>query len=119
MKLSKKIDHKYSEFQQQKKLKYPWSDSEIQKNTKKKKQSSKVIIPEYNVDVHKGAKSAKVLDCSQFVISEESWMNLEDDITKGKEASVDKNNQPVQCLICCDMPADAVLMECGHGGVCF
>ncbi len=68
---------------------------------------------------HKGPKSAKVLDCSQFDISEESWMNLEEGIVKGKEGSVEKQNLAAQCLICCDMPADAVLMECGHGGVCF
>jgi hypothetical protein len=40
MKPTKKIDLKYSEIQQQKKIKYPWSDSEIQKYSKKKKQTS-------------------------------------------------------------------------------
>jgi hypothetical protein len=37
MKPTNKIDHKYTEFQQEKKQKYPSSDSEIQKYNKKKK----------------------------------------------------------------------------------
>ena len=42
------------------------------------------------MSVQKGPKSAKELDCSQFIISEESWMNLEDGVVKGKEGSVEK-----------------------------
>ena len=41
-------------------------------------------------------------------------MNFDDN-----QKSAEKNNTPSQCLICCDMPADAVLMECGHSGICF
>ena len=42
------------------------------------------------MSVQKGPKSAKELDCSQFIISEESWMNLEDGVVKRKEGSVEK-----------------------------
>ncbi len=27
--------------------------------------------------------------------------------------------QEQSCVICCDKPADAVLLPCGHGGLCF
>ncbi|CAN0006190.1 unnamed protein product, partial [Discosporangium mesarthrocarpum] len=29
------------------------------------------------------------------------------------------STSPTQCFICCEHSADAVIMECGHGGMCF
>jgi len=38
----------------------------------------------------------------------------EEDEQVGESSPEDKN-----CVICCDKKADAVFMECGHGGVCY
>lgn len=42
-------------------------------------------------------------------------VNKEKDLSPSL-AGDDFNNN---CLICCDKTADSVLMECGHGGLCF
>lgn len=43
-------------------------------------------------------------------------------MNNGPELKSDKGsgiNNASNCLICCDNIADSVLMECGHGGICF
>eukprot|EP00347_Sterkiella_histriomuscorum_P002210 403369045 len=43
--------------------------------------------------------------------------NNADALNQSPRQSVSNNNST--CLICCDQPADSVIMDCGHGGVCF
>jgi len=36
---------------------------------------------------------------------------------KMKTPASEKNK--ATCLICCDSQSDSVIMDCGHGGLCF
>lgn len=55
------------------------------------------------------------------IIVEENQMEEEQALSKevSKESSFFKNeeNSNVNCLICFEKPADAVFMNCGHGGL--
>lgn len=72
------------------------------------------------------AKSAEVLDISfgghidekslkQSELQSYKKNNNEDPKVSNRSSTKDGHN----CLICCDSQADSVLMECGHGGICF
>lgn len=69
---------------------------------------------------HNMLKSANVNDNPQNCITETI------DISKiqifsgvRKRELMGKKNDPTSCALCFDEVPDAVLMECGHGGICF
>jgi len=37
-------------------------------------------------------------------------------INKGSQKSITSN---IVCIICCERDANAVIMDCGHGGICY
>lgn len=77
-------------------------------------------------------RSARVSRDSPGAVESETSMLAQaqseaDAATSAQEAIINGNGSatgygsgaPVECLICCSCDADAVLLECGHGGVCF
>ena len=90
------VPQKKSKIRQQIKL-------ETKKETENKKQE-------------RSKSAAKVLDCS-FYITEQP--ELEEEMTPKKMKTPASEKNKATCLICCDSQSDSVIMDCGHGGLCF
>ncbi|CDW85802.1 UNKNOWN [Stylonychia lemnae] len=63
------------------------------------------------------------LEYPRRTIEKKHKRNSNDDIVNNlnlnREARESNTGMSNQCLICCDKIADSVIMDCGHGGVCF
>ena len=43
----------------------------------------------------------------------------EDNVSENDEKSNEEAQEDINCVICCDKKANAVIMNCGHGGICY
>jgi hypothetical protein len=87
------------------------------------KETVSIVKRKLSQDIDVKNSPTKVLDCS-FYITEQTYLDCEKPAAAIKTLDSPKLSErpgcvTSTCLICCDSVSDAVLMDCGHGGLCF